>query len=156
MKEKNNLFGIVKLPLLIAFAVIAIRLVLEFAGAPDAVNKIFGIAWLQIIVPVFFAFKIIENEFEKPFFALIKAILLFSVPVRLAIALTYSLAYYFKWTISRFAMVTGDNVTPLTGYFTIPASAFAFNILAALIVGIITGGLTMYFKSRAAKPKTIQ
>ncbi|KAA3613854.1 MAG: hypothetical protein DWQ05_16395 [Calditrichaeota bacterium] len=154
MNKKHSLFEIVKLPLLIAFAVIVLRLILEFYGAPETVNKIFGVAWLHLIMPIYLAFKIVEHDFEKPFVVLVKTILLFSIPVRFAVALTYSLAHYFKWAIPRFAMVTGENVTPLSGYFTIPASAFAFYVLLTLVVGIVTGGITLYFKTRAAGSKT--
>ena len=153
MQGKISFFSMLKVPLYIAFAVIVVRLILEFSGAPNAVSMIFGVAWLHILVPIYFALKISENEFEKPLIALIKITLLFSVIVRFAVGITYVLAHLFNWSIPRFAMVTNADVTPLMGYLVLPLSAFVFYVLITLLVGIITGGLTLLVKGKISKTK---
>lgn len=151
--ENKNLSNLVKLPILVAAGVIVIRIVLEFANTPNGLTQIFGVAWLDILVPIYLALKIADSGMEKPFLSTIKAMLLYAIPARLMVAITYILAYAFDWTLSRFTIVIGSNATPLQGYLTIPATGFAFGIVSALIGAIVFGGLTLLIKQRMAKPK---
>lgn len=154
MTSKNRLLQLVKPLLVIAFAVIVVRLILEFLQVPSGIIQVFGVAWLHILAPIYLALKIADAGLSKPFWALIQATLFFTVPVRLVVAVTYALAYAFQWSASRFSAAAGGPVggsaSPLAGYLGIPATNFLFWLVAAVLFSAIAGGITLLIKRKTA------
>ncbi|MFQ5628180.1 MAG: hypothetical protein ACE5I1_05415 [bacterium] len=150
----KNLFNLAKLPIFVAAGVVVIRLILELAGVTGWLPQVFGVAWLDILVPIYLALKIADGGFDKPFLSIIKAMLMYAIPARVMVAITYILAYALEWRTARFALVIPENATPLQGYLTIPATGVGFGILSALVGAAVFGGLTLLIKQRMAKPET--
>ena len=154
MADRNDLISIIKVPVLIALAVTVLRATVEALGAPSVVSTILGVAWLHILFPVYFAMKIRELGFERPFLTLIKITVMWAVPVRLAIALTYVLGYVYQIDSLRFQAdrlgPVGGDVTPLQGYLMLPLLNFTSWMVGAVIMAAITGGITLIVKRQSA------
>ncbi len=154
MADRSDLIPIIKVPILIALVVTVIRFSVEASGAPTAVSMVFGVAWLHILFPVYFAIRILELGFEKPFVTLIKTTVMWAVPVRVAIAITYVLGYVYQIDSLRFQAEAlgpvGEGITPLQGYLLLPLLNFGSWMLAAVILATITGGITLKVKQRSA------
>ncbi len=106
--------------LILAAAVIVLRIVLEQAGAPEKLSFFFGVAWLYFIFPILFALSIRAHNAASPFKSLLKNVLLFVLCTRLMVMITYMLAYIFSWKASRFAFpagTVGENVSVWAGIF---------------------------------------
>ena len=95
---------------LIAAAIIVVRIALEQGGAPESINIIFGVAWLDFILPVLFALKIRAKNDIAPYKSLLKDVVLFGIYTRLMVMVTYMLAYFLKWKVPRFSTRLGGNV----------------------------------------------
>lgn len=153
MADRNNLIKIIKVPVLIALAVTVLRATVEAFGAPSAVSMILGVAWLHILFPVYFAMKIRELGFERPFLTLIKITVMWAVPVRLAVALTYVLGYVYQIDSSRFQADSlgpvGADVTPLQGFLMLPLLNFSSWMVIGVIMAAITGGITLIVKRQS-------
>lgn len=145
--------GLMKWPLLAAAILVVLRVVSEQAGAPEAVNRIFGVTWLYFIVPVYFALKITAAGDEHPYKTLFIKMAIFVALVRLMVLPTYWLAYAFDWEALRFSAeqggVVGDGISPLHGYLLIPLGAFLFWLIAATLVGGGIGSIVIAWKRRA-------
>ena len=64
--------SLIKAPLIIAAVLVVGRVVLEQLGAPNAINQVFGVAWLYLLVPFYFASRIASSNEPKPYVALFK------------------------------------------------------------------------------------
>ncbi len=144
--------GIMKLPLLIAALLVILRVVSEQLGAPEAVNRIFGVTWLYFLVPIYFARKIAATNDARPYKTLFLKMASFVALVRLMVLPTYWLAYKFNWTALRFSAeqggVVGDGISPFNGYVLIPLGAYIFWLLAATLLGGGIGSLVIAWKRR--------
>ena len=153
MADRSDLINIIKVPILIALAVTVVRTTVEAFGAPTALSMILGVAWLHMLFPVYFAMKILELGFEKPFVTLIKTTVMWAVPVRAAVAITYVLGYVYQIDSLRFQTQSlgpvGEGVTPLEGYLLLPLLNFASWMFAAVILASITGGITLRVTKRS-------
>ena len=147
--------GMMKWWLIIAAIVIIVRVILEQIGAPEPVNNIFGVAWLYFIVPFYFAVRIDKSGEPKPYRALFKNLLLYSIYTRLMVMPTYWLAYAFQWAAPRFSLdmggVVGEGVTALQGYLSVPVRNAIVWIIFVVIQGMILGGLTLLIRRRGSK-----
>ncbi len=154
MADRSDLIKLIRMPILIALAVTLVRATVEAFGAPTAVSMIFGVAWLHMLFPVYFAIKILELGFEKPFFTLIKTTVMWAVPVRVAVAITYVLGYVYQIDSLRFQTESlgpvGEGVTPLQGYLLLPMLNFGSWMVIAVVLATITGGITLRVKQRSA------
>ena len=152
MADRSELINLIKVPVLIALAVTVVRSTVEAFGAPTALSMILGVAWLHVLFPVYFAMKILERGFEKPFVTLIKTTVMWAVPVRAAVAITYVLGYVYQIDSVRFQTQSlgpvGEGVTPLEGYLLLPLLNFASWMFTAVILAAITGGITLRVKKR--------
>ena len=114
---------------------------------------IFGVAWLHMFFPIYFAIKILELGFDRPFVTLIKTTVTWAVPVRVAIAITYVLGYVYQIDSLRFQTGSqgpvGEGVTPLEGYLLLPLLNFGSWMVIAVILAAITGGITLRVKQRS-------
>lgn len=148
--------SMMKWPLIIAAFLIVARVVLEQVGTPEGVNNIFGVAWLYFIIPFYFAARIAKSGESKPFRALFKNLLCFSVSTRLMVMPTYWLAYALQWAAPRFSLamggVVGDGVTPFQGYVWYPVRNAIVWIIFAVALGMILGGVTLLIRRRGSKP----
>lgn len=153
MVGRRDLVQLIKMPILIALAVTAVRLFLEALGAPTAVSVVFGVAWLHILFPIYFATRIVERGFERPFVTLIKTTVMWAVPVRAVIAITYVLGYVYQIDSLRFQAQSlgpvGQGVTPLEGYLLLPLLNFGSWMIAAVVLATVTGGITLKVKQRS-------
>ena len=153
MADRNDLIRLIRTPILIGLAVTAARSIAEVFGAPAGMSMILGVAWLHILFPIYFAIKIRELGFEKPFVTLIKTTVMWALPVRVAVAITYVLGYIYQIDSMRFQTASlgpvGEGVTPLEGYLLLPLLNFASWMVGAVILAAITGGITLKVRQRS-------
>ncbi len=146
--------GMLKVPLIIAAVVVVLRVVLEQIGSPESVNRIFGVAWLYFIVPVYLAFRISGAGGPKPYLALLKSLLLYVTGTRLMVLPTYWLAYELQWGASRFSPERSGNVgaevSRFAGYLGIPIPNAVLWIVIGTVLGMIIGGVTLLIRRRGA------
>lgn len=139
--------GMMKWPLIIAAALVVLRVVLERLGGPESVNNIFGVAWLYFLAPIYFAWVITRGDESSPYRVLFKNVLLYGVYTRLMIMPTCWLAYHLGWTAPRFGLpmggVVGDGVSPIEGYLWIPIRNAVFWVIFVVAVGMLLGSLTL-------------
>lgn len=151
----ESMKGMMKWWLIIAAIVIVVRVILEQTGAPEPVNRIFGVAWLYFIVPFYFAVRIDKSGEPKPYRALFKYLLLYTTYTRLMVMPTYWLAYTFRWAAPRFSLdmggVVGEGITPLQGYLWVPVGNAILWIIFMVIQGMILGGVTLLIRRRGSK-----
>jgi hypothetical protein len=143
---------VMKTGLIIALAVIVVRIVLEQAGAPQAADNIFGVAWLYFVLPVFFGLSIAARGAGKPYRSLLTDVFLFGVYTRVMVMVTYMLAYLFRWQAPRFLTTmggnVGENVSFVNGFFVIPVRNALIWVVFATLVGMIIGGVTILVRRR--------
>jgi len=151
--------ALMKIGLILAVAVIVLRIGLEQSGAPDAINNIFGVAWLYLIFPVLFAWRIAAAYDANRFKALFKNVFLFALCTRLMVLVTYMLAYLFQWNAPRFSVKMGGNVggntTPFVGLVLVPVRNAIFWILLATAAGMILGGITLWLRRMSSSPSKV-
>lgn len=153
----QNSKSMMRIPLIIAAAVVIIRIVLEQAGAPNSINSIFGVAWLYFLVPVYFAMQISQFDSPSPYKSLFGALGLYAIYTRLMVLPTYSLAWWLNWQAPRFQLqqggVVGEGVSALQGLLVIPLRNAAIWIISAVIIGMIIGSVTLAIKRKTASAK---
>ena len=148
--------GLLKWPLIIAAIVVVLRVVLEQAGAPDALNNILSVVVLYVLIgPLYFAAHIAKGEIARPYATLLKTTALYTALARSMVIPTYWLAYMYRWPQFRFSVAAGGNVgpgvTPLWGYILIPVGAAIAWILVSLIAGGGLGSILIAVKRKSAK-----
>lgn len=152
MAKSIDYFQLIRGPLVLAAAVVVLRLVLELAGAPNGVITAVGVAWLHMLVPIYFGLKIGEMRLERPFVLLMRATFYWALPVRLLIAVTYVLAYIYQIDSPRFRVSSlgpvGEGVSALQGYLLLPLANFISWMLYAMVLSAIFGGLTLKYQQR--------
>ncbi len=143
---------IMRVGLLLAVAIIAVRIVLELLGAPSMIDNVFGVAWLYFLLPVCLALKIAVDNEPKPYAKLLRDVLLFAVITRIMVMITYMAAYAFQWQASRFSLAgggnVGSNVSPVTGLLVIPVRNALIWIIFATLVGMLIGSAILWVKRR--------
>jgi len=143
---------LLKTGLIVAALIIVLRIILEQTGAPETMSFIFGVAWLYFIMPVFFALAIRAHGSESPYRKLLKDVVLFAAYTRIMVAVTYMLAWHFKWTPARFSAnqggTVGENVPPFQGLLLVPLRNLLIWIVMATIVGMIVGAITLALKGK--------
>ena len=116
--------SLIRLPLIIAAVVVVVRVVLEQIGASSALNQVFGVAWLYLLVPIYFGVNL--AAVDSPYKSLFKTLLCFVAYTRVMVMATYIAAYHFQWPAARFSVegggVVGEGVTALQGLLVIPRS----------------------------------
>jgi hypothetical protein len=132
---------------LIAGAIVVVRIVLEQAGVSDAINNIFGVAWLYLILPVFFALAARAGSVH-PYRNLLKNVFLFAVYTRAMVMATYMLAYIFKWSSPRFVNVR-PGIDVWTGIASIPARLVLVWVVMASVTGMVIGCITLLVRRKA-------
>jgi hypothetical protein len=154
MQTGQSTGAIMKAGLLLAAVIVVLRIILEQVGAPEAVNGIFGVAWLYFLLPICLALKIATGGEANPFKKLLKDVFLFAVCTRLMVMITYVVAYFFHWQAPRFSTAGGGNVGPdvslVTGILVIPVRNALFWVLFATIVGMLIGGITLWLRRKAS------
>jgi hypothetical protein len=147
---------VMRVGLVLAAIIIVVRIVLEQTGAPESINNIFGVAWLYFLFPALFALGIRAREHAGPYKLLLKDVVLFAVYTRVMVAVTYMLAYFFKWNAPRFGLAgggnVGDNVSLVNGALLIPVRNAIIWIVLATVVGMIIGSVTLLLSRRSATP----
>lgn len=152
MPENRSAFNLIKMPLVLAAVVILMRILLEQLDAPEWFNNVFGVAWLHILVPIWFGLQIAESGSAQPFKDLFKTTGLYAIFVRLMVWPTYALAYVLGWQAPRFSVarggVVGGDISTFEGIVLIPLRNLAFWVIAATIIGMITGGIALAVKKK--------
>jgi hypothetical protein len=149
---------LMKWGILLAAAIIVLRIALEQFGAPDSVCKVFGVAWLYFLFPVLFAIQIRAQKDSRPFRRLLKNVILFAFYTRVMVMITYMMAYAFKWTSPRFIYPGGNvgpNVDALTGILLIPLRNILIWVVLATILGMIIGSITLLVKRANPAPSSV-
>jgi hypothetical protein len=143
-----------KWPLIIAAVVVVLRVVVEQAGAPDAVANLLSVVALHLLIgPVYFAIRIAKSGVSRPYVTLFKLVTLYVVLTRAMVLPTYWLARIYEWPQQRFAGLAGPDVTFFTGYIAIPFGTAAVWIVASVIFGGVLGSIIIAITRRfAGKP----
>ena len=146
--------SLIKIPLIVVVVAIIGRLITEQTGAPGALNMIFGVTWLHLLVPFYLATRIAKSGAAKPFLTLLASLSVFTLLARVLVAATYSLAYAMSWGAPRFQVegggVVGEGVTPLEGYLLIPLQNLVITGAAVIVIGMILGSVTLAILRRRA------
>src|SRR5436309_1730741 len=75
--------GVLKWPLIIAAVFVVLRVALERAGAPEALNNIFSVVVLYVLIcPLYFAFRIVKSGAVRPYVTLLKMTALYTSVAR--------------------------------------------------------------------------
>ncbi len=142
----------IRLPLIIAVIVVVVRVVLEQVGAPSGLNQVFGLAWLYLLIPIYFGVNLAAAD--HPYKSLLKTLLCFVAYTRLMVMVTYMAAYQLQWTAPRFSLdnggVVGEGVTALQGLLLIPGRNLLIWIVLGTLVGMIIGSVVVAIKRRGA------
>ncbi len=158
MPSNRSTGKIMKTGAILAAAIVVLRVILEQVGAPNAINMIFGVAWLYFLLPVCLALKIASSGEAAPFKGLFTDVFLFSIYTRLMVMATYMIAYFAKWRAPRFSTSqggnVGENVSFVDGFLYIPARNAVFWIVFAVVIGMIIGGITLAIARKRARPAT--
>lgn len=154
IKSLIPLIPLIKVPLIVAAVIVVARVALEQVGAPEALNQVFGVAWLYFLVPFYFANRIAKANEPKPYLMLLKTLAVFALISRIFIAPTYWLAYALSWTAPRFSPenggVVGPDVSALDGYLLIPFRNGVIWTVAATVVGMALGGIALAVMKKRA------
>ena len=148
--------GMLKWPLVIAAFLVVVRVVLERAGAPSAVNNMVSVVVFYVLIaPLYFANRIAKSDVEHPYRTLLKKTALFTALARAMVIPTYWLAYIYQWPEFRFSVAGGGNVgpgvTPFVGFVGIPLGAAIVWIIISLIVGGGLGSILISVRRKSAK-----
>ncbi len=142
--------SLIRLPLIIAAVVVVVRVVLEQIGASSALNQVFGVAWLYLLVPIYFGVNL--AAVDSPYKSLFKTLLCFVAYTRVMVMATYIAAYHFQWPAARFSVegggVVGEGVTALQGLLVIPVRNLLIWIVIGTLVGMIIGSVVVAVKRR--------
>ena len=126
--------GILRWPLVVAAIVVVLRVIVERAGAPIVVsNMLSGAILITVLGPVYFALQVGLAGKPRPYWMLIKLVVIYAIWTRAMILPTYWLARVFHWDEPRFAGVDAPN--PLVGFIVLPLVTAAFWIVASLVIG---------------------
>jgi hypothetical protein len=142
---------ILKWPLVVAAFVVVSRVIVERAGAPTMVSNLFSAAVLiTALGPIYFAVRIGMAGKARPYWILIKLVVIYAACTRAMVLPTYWLARVFHWQERRFGGLAEPN--PFVGFIELPLFTAAFWILASLVVGGAIGSavLTVVRLSRRA------
>ena len=144
---------IMKWPLLIALAVVVVRVLLEQMGVPEATtNYISAVALHLIIVPLYFAVRIGGSDLPHPYSTFFKTITIYSLLVRAMVMVTYWLAYFYQWPQSRFSVeaggVVGEGIGPLQAVVIRPVVAALAWVVGSVIVGGMLGSIVIAVRRR--------
>ena len=143
------MWAILKWPLIIAAIVVVLRVVVEQAGAPNAVANLFSIVALHFLIgPVYFAIRIAKAGMPRPYAMLFKLIAIYVVLTRAMVLPTYWLARIYEWPQPRFAGLSGPDVPFFVGFIAIPFITAAFWIVASLVFGGIVGSIILQIYQR--------
>ncbi len=142
--------SLIRLPLIIAAIVVVARVVLEQIGASPGVNQVFGVAWLYLLVPIYFGVNLAAAD--SPYKSLFKTLLCFVAYTRVMVMATYIAAYQLEWTAPRFSVegggVVGEGVTALQGLLLIPIRNLLIWVVIGTLVGMIIGSVVVAVKRR--------
>jgi hypothetical protein len=151
---------LLKWPLIVTFGVIVVRIVLEESGAPQAINTIVGVVWLQLLVPVYFGLMLANSTKLPRFVTLAKLVVLYALCTRLMVLASYSLAYVFQWSAPRFSVegggVVGEGVTPLQGLLLTPALNQVFWVIGGVVLGMLLGSASLAAGRRLGRTRSAQ
>ncbi len=149
---------IMRMGIILAAAIVVLRIILEQAGVPDKVNMILGVAWLYLVLPICFALRIASTHELSPFKGLFWDVFLFGVWTRLMVMATYMIAYFLKWTAPRFSVKmggnVGENISFVSGFLLIPVRNAVIWVVMATITGMIIGGITLLIAKKSAPAAT--
>ena len=143
-----------KWPLIIAAALVIVRVVSEQAGAPDTINNLLSVAVFYVILaPMYFAVRIAGADTLHPYTLQLKAVALFAALARAMVIPTYWLAYILQWPQGRFSTaqggVVGSGVTPIQAFVIRPLLAAAVWIIGSVVIGGGIGSIVIAVKRKS-------
>ena len=144
--------GIVKRALAVAAAVVVVRLILEETGAPLWLVNVFGVTWLYLLAPFYFAMKVARSSETRPYVTLAKMSASFVLVAASMVGVTYSVSSVFGFSAYRFTVegggVIGEGITPLQGYIVMPLGNFGLTALIGLVAAIVVGPVVLWMFCR--------
>ena len=134
--------GILKWPLIVAAAVVALRVITERAGAPPLLNSMLSVAALTtVLAPVYFGIQLGLAGNPRPYWMLIKLVGIYVVCARAMVLPTYWAARIYNWTEPRFAGL--NHPDPMVGFVSLPLLTAGFWIAGSLAVGGVSGAIAL-------------
>ena len=97
--------GIVKRALAVAAGVVVIRLILEGTDTPSWLINVFGVTWLYLLAPLYFAIKVARSSETRPYVVLAKMSASFVLVAASMVGVTYSLSPLFGFSAYRFTLL---------------------------------------------------
>jgi len=150
---EENMKGLLKLPLILAAVVTILRVVVERAGAPDAVANLFSVVAIHLLLaPLYFAIRIAQSPEIRPYATQFKLTFLFVVLARAIVLPTYWLGYVFQWQQNRFAGLIGASA--FRGIIAEPLMTAAIWIVMSTIFGGVIGCVVIAIWRRVRRPST--
>ncbi|TDI44772.1 MAG: hypothetical protein E2P02_08845 [Acidobacteria bacterium] len=144
--------GFVKRALAVAAGVVFVRLILEETGAPSWLVSVFGVTWLYLLVPFYFAIKVARSSETRPYVTLAKMSGSFVLVAASMVGVTYSLSSLFGFSAYRFTVegggVIGEGITPVQGYIVMPLSNFGLVALIGLVAAAVIGPIVLWMFRR--------
>ena len=129
-----SLKELLKWPLIVAAAVVVLRVITERAGAPGPVNSMLSVVALHTLLgPLYFAILIGRTGSPHPYRTLFAAIFLYVVGTRAMVLPTYWLARIYRWPEPRFAGLADSP--PFVGFVSIPFGTAGIWICISLVIG---------------------
>jgi hypothetical protein len=142
--------GILKLPLIVAAAVVVLRVVVERMGVAENISNLLSVVMLHLLIgPLYFAIRIVFSGVRSPYTTQIKLVALYVVLTRAMILPTYWLARIYGWDQSRFGGL--HDASPLVGFVAIPFQTAGMWVVASLVVGSALGVVVIFVMSRFLK-----
>ena len=143
--------GILKWPLIVAAAVVVLRVITERAGAPPLLNSLLSVAALTTVLgPVYFGIQLGLAGKPRPYWMLIKLVGIYVVCARAMVLPTYWAARIYNWPEPRFAGL--NHPDPMVGFIWLPMLTAAFWIAGSLAVGGVSGAIALAIvRSRTSK-----
>jgi hypothetical protein len=150
-RAEDVLKGILKWPLIIAAAVVVLRIANERAGGPPLLSSTLSVVALHtLLFPIYCAIRLAGIGMDRPYVALLKSIFVYAVLTRVMLLPVYWLARIFEWPEARFYALFGPGVNPFMGFIVVPFVTALFWIVTSVVVGgAIGAALLAIVRSRS-------
>jgi hypothetical protein len=150
-RAEDVLKGILKWPLIIAAAVVVLRIANERAGGPPLLSSTLSVVALHtLLFPIYCAIRLAGIGMDRPYVALLKSIFVYAVLTRVMLLPVYWLARIFEWPEARFYGLFGPGVNPFMGFIVVPFVTALFWIVTSVVVGgAIGAALLAIVRSRS-------
>ena len=147
----GQLKALIKVPLILVSVFIIFRIILEEMGFTTPITNIFGVIWLNFLVPIYLVFQLEKRSSLNWFKNLFAVVFFFTLCTRLMVMITYMLAYVLGWKAIRFSVEGGGGVgadSLMQGMIFIPFINLLLSVFVLTIIGVLLGSITLLIRRR--------